>query len=268
MRLVLVKSASCWKNSSRNGGVFFIISFFIYILYNLLILVRIYFMQHIGFIMDGNRRWAKKIGNIIKIWHENGGKTFEQVLEWCYEKEIPFVSFWALSKENILERTEDELLSIYTIIRWSLPRLISQAEERNISIDYVGDIWLLPKDIRDMLIEAQEKTEKNTKMTVILALAYSGQDEIVRGVRRYIAQGNDIALLDEKNFLDFLDSWAFPPPDLIVRTGWATRHSGYFLYQSAYSEYFFTQTLWPDFSRSDLEEALEYFASIKRNFGK
>lgn len=225
-------------------------------------------MNHIGFIMDGNRRWAKKLGNIIRVGHESGSKTFERVIDWCYDEGIPFVSFWALSKENILERNEDEIAWIYGILRESLPRLIAHAIKKNISIQFVGDIWLLPVDIRISLMEAQEKTAQNTKMTIILALAYSGQDEIIRGIRRYISEGNDISKLDEKKFLEYIDSWIFPPPDLIVRTGWAIRHSGYFLYQSAYSEYFFIEELWPDFSHADFLACLDFFRSVKRNFWK
>ncbi len=218
--------------------------------------------------MDGNRRWAKKLGNLVRIWHENGSKTFEKAIDWCYDAGIPFVSFWALSKENIIERTEDELVWIYGIIRDSLPRLVAHAREKNICIEFVGDMWSLPGDIRVSIIDAQEKTSKNTKMTIILALAYSGQNEIIRGIKRYISEWNDISKLDEKNFLEYIDSWAFPPPDLIVRTGWAIRHSGYFLYQSAYSEYYFTEKLWPDFSHADFLACIDFFHWVKRNFWK
>lgn len=94
-------------------------------------------MQHIGFIMDGNRRWAKKLGNLVKIGHENGGKKFEEVIDWVYETGIPFVSFWALSKENILERSPQELEAIYGIFRSSFSRIVALAESRNIKITTV-----------------------------------------------------------------------------------------------------------------------------------
>lgn len=94
-------------------------------------------MQHIGFIMDGNRRWAKKLGNLVKIGHENGGKKFEEVIDWAYESGIPFVSFWALSKENILERSPQELEAIYGIFRSSFSRIVALAEARNIEITTV-----------------------------------------------------------------------------------------------------------------------------------
>ena len=105
-------------------------------------------------------------------------------------------------------------------------------------------------------------------MTCIFAIGYSGQDEIVRWIKRVIAEWIDPNKLDEKSFLTYLDTGKYPPPDLIVRTGGSIRHSGFFLYHSAYSEYFFTDTLWPDFDEKDFNEALSYFNSTKRNFWK
>ncbi len=105
-------------------------------------------------------------------------------------------------------------------------------------------------------------------MTFILAIAYSGQDEIVRAVKRCIVEGVDAHTVTEKSFLTYLDTGKYPPLDLIVRTGGSIRHSGYFLYQSAYSEYYFTETLWPDFGKEDFEKALDFYHGIARNFGK
>ncbi len=105
-------------------------------------------------------------------------------------------------------------------------------------------------------------------MTCILAIGYGGQDEIIRGIQKFIEQNGDIRLLDETTFLSFLDTGRFPPPDLIVRTGGDTRHSGYFLYQSEYSEYYFTETLWPDFKEREFYKAFETLKDANRNFGK
>lgn len=103
-------------------------------------------------------------------------------------------------------------------------------------------------------------------MTCILAVAYSGQDEIIRAIKRFHAEGGDILSLDENKFKEYLDTGKYPPPDLIVRTGGAIRHSGYFLFQSAYSEYYFSETLWPDFDKSDFDLALSSFTRMQRNF--
>jgi undecaprenyl diphosphate synthase len=225
-------------------------------------------MQHIGFIMDGNRRWAKKLKNIASFGHEHGSETLERVLEYCLTQNIPYVSVWALSRENIIERSEFEIQTIYALIRHKIPSLINRFIADNIRLEIVWDIELLPIDIQDILHDAKVRTKNWSRITFILALGYSGQNEIIRGIKKMIEQGCDVESLDEKSFLPFLDTGSFPPPDLIVRTGWNIRHSGYFLYQSAYSEYFFTETLWPDFDRKDFDEAIAYYEGIQRNFWK
>jgi undecaprenyl diphosphate synthase len=225
-------------------------------------------MEHIGFIMDGNRRWAKKLKNLISFWHLRGGENIEKVLGMCLAKNISYVSMWALSKENITERDSEEVAAIYELIRTKVPKLVTSMKEKSIKFETIGDLWLLPDDVRNLLFEATESTKEGTAMTFILAFAYGGQDEIVRGVKRCILEGIDPSTLDDKTFLQYLDSGAFPPPNLIVRTGGNIRHSGYFLYQSAYSEYYFTETLWPDFDQAEFDRAVSYYEKVQRNFGK
>lgn len=173
---------------------------------------------------------------------------------------------WALSKENISSRATTELDTIYGLARTKIPPLVKRLIDNNIRFETIGDLWLLPLDIRSLLLKAIDDTSHCSGMTFIFAVAYGGQDEIIRGIRNYVASGQDISELDEKGFLEFLDSGRFPPPDLIVRTGGDVRHSGYLLYQSAYSEYFFTDTLWPDFSKKEFDAALDFYNGVKRNF--
>lgn len=225
-------------------------------------------MQHIGFIMDGNRRWAKKLKNIASFGHRNGFRNIENVLDMCHNAQIPFVSMWWLSKENIVERSREEIEALFEIIRTQVIALAGRMKEKGVRFQTVGDLTLLPDDVRTALLDATELTKDGTVMTAILAVAYSGQDEIIRGVRRCIAEWVNPETLTEKDFPHYLDTGAYPPPDVIVRTGGHMRHSGYFLYQSAYSEYFFTETLWPDFWQKDLDAVLDFFAATKRNFGK
>lgn len=226
-------------------------------------------MNHIGFIMDGNRRYAEKLSTIVTLGHKRWGDTLEAVIWYCLDAGITYASFWALSKENILERSETEINYIYGLLREKFPPMIERFQKGNIVFEAVGDFWILPPDIRTILLDAIEKTASSTpKMTVIFAIAYSGQDEIVRGVKRCIAEWIDPNELDEKTFLTYLDTSRYPPPDLIVRTGGNIRHSGYFLYQSAYSEYYFTEKLWPEFDQWEFKKVLEYFAWVKRNFWK
>lgn len=218
--------------------------------------------------MDGNRRWAKKLSNIVSFGHAKWSDNIENILTLCLNNHIEYVSMWALSKENILERSEMEIAGIFQLFREKIPKLVVKLMSKSVRLDIVGDLWLIPADIRTLLLDAIEKTKNGTKMTCIFAIAYSGQDEIVRGIKRALAEGIDPKLLDEKTFLTYLDTGRYPPPDLIVRTGWQIRHSGFFLYHSAYSEYYFTDTLWPDFGKVDFDKAMDYYNSIWRNFGK
>ena len=225
-------------------------------------------LEHISFIMDGNRRWAKKLSNIASFWHANGGDNIERVLELCLNASIPYVSMWALSKENIIERDKWEISAIYDLIEKKVPRLVEKLIKNSIRFEIVWDLWLLPPYIRSILLDAIEQTETWSQMTFVLAIGYSGQDEIVRWVKRCIAEWIDPKTLTEKEFLTYLDTGKYPPPSLIVRTGGSIRHSGFFLYQSAYSEYYFTPTLWPDFGWEDFSKALDFFAWVERNFWK
>lgn len=225
-------------------------------------------LKHIGFIMDGNRRWAKKISNIASFWHEKWWDNIENVLELCLGAHIEYVSLWALSKENILERSQVEIAGIFQLFREKIPKLVDKLIEKSVRLDIVGDLWLVPSDIRTLLLDSIERTKNGAQMTCIFAIGYSGQDEIVRGIKRVIAEWIDPNKLDEKSFLTYLDTGKYPPPDLVIRTGGSVRHSGFFLYHSAYSEYFFTDTLWPDFGKEDFDQAVEFYNSTKRNFWK
>lgn len=225
-------------------------------------------MHHIGFIMDGNRRYAKRLQNVVSFWHERGGDNIENILWFCLDAEISHVSMWALSKENIQERDSTEINAIYSLIEKKVPKLIPKLIQKWIRFEVIWDLWLIPDTIRTILFDAMEQTTLWTNMTFILAIGYSGQDEIVRGIKRIIAEWVDPKMLTEKEFLTYLDSGKYPPPDLIVRTGGNIRHSGFFLYQSAYSEYYFTETLWPEFSQWDFQKALDFFYGVKRNFWK
>ncbi len=225
-------------------------------------------MQHIGFIMDGNRRFAKKLSQLVSFWHEKWGDNVEAVLTLCLDAGIPYVSMWALSKENILERSENEIQAIFTLLETKIPKLVPKLIKSGIKLEIVWDLWLVPSSVREVLFEAMEQTAWCNTMTFILALWYSGQDEIIRGIKRLVAEGIDIKTLTEKDFLQYIDTGKYPPPDIIVRTGWAIRHSGFFLYQSAYSEYYFTDTLWPDFGKKDFDAVIAYLHTVKRNFGK
>ena len=181
---------------------------------------------------------------------------------------IKVVSFWGLAKKNILERSEEELGYLYNLFGEFIQKIRGNCQKNEIRFEFVGDITLLPDFLQKQLQDVQLETAEFSKMTVILAIGYGGQDEIVRAARKAIESGISPNELNETSFLKFLDTGAFPPPDLIIRTGGDVRHSGYFLYQAEYSEYYFTNTLWPDFNEEEFYKALKSLKNATRNFGK
>ena len=183
-------------------------------------------LKHIGFIMDGNRRWAKKLSNVVSFGHASWGDNIENILTLCLDAQMEYVSMWALSKENILERSEVEIAGIFQLFRDKIPKLVTKLIKNSIRLDIIG------------------------------------------GIRRAMAEWIDPISLNEKTFLTYLDSGKYPSPDLIVRTGWSIRHSWFYLYHSAYSEYFFSDTLWPDFWKVDFDKAIKSYNSTNRNFWK
>ncbi|MDD2487361.1 MAG: polyprenyl diphosphate synthase [Candidatus Gracilibacteria bacterium] len=233
--------------------------------------------MHIGFIMDGNRRWAEKRGMLKYLGHDKGADKMEEIVDLCLKEGIEYVSIWALAKKN-LERSSEELNHLFTLLRKKIISMKKKYIENGIRFETVGNLELLPTDIKEILLDLQDATKDGSKITFILAMAYGGQDEIVRGVKTYLKENIDkinpenidsiIDNLDEKLFANYLDTGKYPPPDLIVRTGGDIRLSGYFLYQSEYSEYYFTPTFWPDFDDNEFYKALDSLKNAKRNFGK
>lgn len=186
----------------------------------------------------------------------------------CVKKWIEEISFWALAKKNILERTEDELSYLYLLLEDWIKKIHVLCNENNISFHVVGNLGLLPKNLANTIENVIVETSLAHGSKLIIWIGYGGQDEIVRAIRKVIESGKSPGEVTEESFLEYLDSGKFSPPDLIIRTGGDTRHSGYFLYQAEYSEYYFTKTLWPDFGEEELLQALDSLKNAKRNFWK
>lgn len=213
--------------------------------------------MHLGFIMDGNRRWAKQHMLQTFLGHNEGRVRLEETIELCYKEGVEYCSFWAIAKKNIENRTPEELSYLYQILMDSIEDLVSKLLDKDIRFEWVGNPDILPPHVVKALDATREKSKNGTKMTFILAIGYGGQDEIIRGMKNFIQEGGDIGTLDERTFLPFLDTGRFPAPDLIIRTGGDMRTSGYFLYASEYSEHYFTDTLWPDFKEPEFYRALD-----------
>ena len=231
--------------------------------------------MHVGFIMDGNRRWARKNAMEIALGHTHGGDIIEHVVEWCVDERIECMSLWALARQNILKRDPVELAHIYHILDTRVPALVPKLLKWGVRFETIGDLSLLPVASRDVLSRARRDTADGTVMTCILVIGYGGRDEIVRGIRDLVSTHRTIESLrttldslTEESLKTYLDSGRFPDPDLVIRTGGDHRSSGFLLYGCEYAEYAFTDTLWPDFTHAELRRVLEDFRNAKRNFGK
>ncbi len=181
---------------------------------------------------------------------------------------MEWVSFWALSDDNIRERSAIEIEYLFDLLVRGITRLIARSNERNIRLHFVGDRTLLRSDCQESIIRAIQATASNTGMNVVFAIGYGGQEEIARAVCQLAQEGRDMTQIRREDILSVLDTGRFPPPDMIVRTGGHIRHSGYFLFQSPYAEYFFSQKNWPDFDEEELDQVIESYNNRIRKFGK
>lgn len=224
--------------------------------------------MHLGIIMDGNRRWAKAKLLPTIMWHKAWFENAVKIIGYAGKNwDISHLTLWALSKENLIKREPEELSGIIKLIE-KLADLLPEMQENNIKFETIWDIEKLPQTSQIILQKVKDQTKNNSGMVLIAALVYSGQDEIIRWIKKMTSLWVNIDDLDEKWFKQFLDTGRFPSPDLIIRTGWDMRHSGFMLYESDYSEYYFSEKFWPDFDEFELKKAIHSFQSAKRNFWK
>lgn len=223
--------------------------------------------QHLWIIMDGNRRWAKSKFLPALAWHKAGADNVVRITELCSEKWITHLTLWALSTENLQKRPSEEIEGIIKLVN-SIASYLKKMQVEDLRFNVIGDISRLPTESQTILSDIVEETKNNTGITLTIALIYGGQDEIVRATKKIIAAGIDPETLSEQEFRKYLDTVDLPLPDVIVRTGWDIRHSGFLLYDSAYSEYYFTEKKWPEFDERELDKVIDFFERSKRNFGK
>lgn len=224
-------------------------------------------INHISIIMDWNRRWAKEKSLPAFMWHKAWADNVEKIINLAWEKWIKYITMWALSTENLKNRPKDEIDFLIKLIN-NIESYLSKMIKNWLKFETIWDLELLPEDSQIILQKIKDKTSNNTWITFILALNYWWKDEIIRGIKKFVKEWWNIDDLDEDNFRNYLDVSKFPVPDVIVRTGWDIRHSWFLLYDSAYSEYYFTPKKWPDFDEEELDKVVDFFNSSKRNFGK
>ncbi|MEK7569906.1 MAG: polyprenyl diphosphate synthase [Patescibacteria group bacterium] len=222
--------------------------------------------KHVGFIMDGNRRWAKSQGLSSLRGHQQGRHTFKRVLEWCLRKGINVVTVFAFSNEN-WNRPKQEIGYLMRLCQRVIKDELGQLHAQNIKFNVLGRLEQLPIALQQQLREAMEVTKQNTKAVLNLALNYGGRAELVDAFKRMVAGGVDPAQITEATITQNLYDGSLPDPDLIIRTSGEQRTSGFLLWEAAYAELYFTNKRWPELSDQDLDKALADYAKRKRNFG-
>ncbi len=225
-------------------------------------------MQHIAFILDGNRTWAKEHLLPSFEWHRRWYENTKKIIRLVKKKGIPYVSIWALSDDNIMNRSKEEVKYLFELLTKGMLDIAKEAKEEGNKIVVVGDRKLIPKKCLESIEYAETYTKDGTWITTIVAIAYGGQEEMVRAVKKIVSDGLSEDDISKDSLKKYVESAEYPPPDLIVRTGGHLRHSGFFLFQSPYAEYHFSPKNWPEFDEWDLDIAIEWFHNSKRNFGK
>ena len=223
--------------------------------------------KHIAITMDGNGRWAKSKGKLRVFGHKNGVKAVRDTVEGAVEIGIEYLTLYAFSTEN-WSRPEKEVNALMTLLVSAINRETETLMKNNIRLSTIGNINKLPSKAQKELQAAILKTKGNTRMTLILALSYSGRKEILNAVHNIIKDGKEPKAINESVFQQYLSTKDVPDPELLIRTSGEYRISNFLLWQIAYSELYFTETLWPDFRRADLYKAILNYQSRERRFGK
>ena len=223
--------------------------------------------KHIAITMDGNGRWAKSKGKLRIFGHKNGVKSVRDTVEGAAEIGIEYLTLYAFSSEN-WNRPEREVNALMTLLVSAINKETKTLMDNNIRLSTIGDINKLPSKAQKELQEAIIKTKDNTRMTLVLALSYSGRGEIINAVQNIIKDGKKPEEINEDTFQQYLTTKSVPDPELLIRTSGEYRISNFLLWQIAYSELYFTDTLWPDFRRADLYKAILNYQSRERRFGK
>src|SRR3989344_676996 len=223
---------------------------------------------HIAIIMDGNRRWARNRRLPALAGHKHAADHIvDALVEEAGSKGIKYITFWAWSTEN-WGREAKEVQGIMKLLLYYLSKKLDVFHKKGAKLKIIGDISKFSPNIQKSIAQGLEKTKNNTKITVIFALNYGGRDEILRAIKKLPATNYQLSTLDEKKFSELLDTNEIPDPDLIIRTGGEKRLSGFLLWQSEYSELYFTDTLFPDFNTLEFNKALNWYGHRNRRFGR
>lgn len=227
--------------------------------------------RHIAIIMDGNGRWAKEKGKDRLFGHYNGVESVRNIVEGCAELQIGYLTLYAFSTEN-WDRPKDEVSGLMELLVKTIRTEVATLNKNNIRLHVIGNIDMLPENARKELDEACEETRSNTGLNLVMALSYSSRWEIVNAVKNIAKEIENGKMkpgeINDTIFKQHLCTAGFPDPELMIRTSGEYRISNFLLYQLAYAELYFTETLWPDFRKENLYEALLSYQNRERRFGK
>ncbi|MFC1847586.1 polyprenyl diphosphate synthase [Chloroflexota bacterium] len=222
--------------------------------------------NHIAIVPDGNGRWAERHGLNRLDGHQAGAENMHRMVKYLNEYSIKCVTLYGFSTEN-WSRPKDEVNGLFKILARFITNTASEINQKGIRLQHLGRLNELPKALQLAIIEAVELTKNNTMMILNIAFNYGGRAEIVDAVRRLMADSVKPQDINEESFDNYLYTAGLPNVDLLIRTGDETRLSNFLIWQTAYSEYYFTKVLWPDFNKKDVDRALLSYSQRKRRFG-
>lgn len=227
--------------------------------------------MHVAIIMDGNGRWAKKRGLPRIFGHKAGADRIDEIVRACPSLGVKSLTLFAFSTEN-WQRPRQEVKFLMELMAEKIKAKILQMQKEGVRIRFLGDRTVFSKKMQNLMTKSEAETAKGQKVNLSLCLNYGSQNEIVRAVRNIcqdVYEGKlQITKITEDLFARYLDTRELPPPDLLIRTSGEQRISNFLLYQSAYAEFYFTQTFWPDFNAEEFARAMEDFKQRQRRFGK
>jgi len=223
-------------------------------------------ISHLAIIMDGNGRWAQRKGLSRLKGHEMGARAAKRVVELAKARSIRYLTLYAFSSEN-WSRPKEEVEGLFRLLERFIAEEVDRLKSSGICIHVIGDLSRFSDHLQDTIRRTLDETKDNQQLHLAIALNYGGRDEILRCARKLLANGTRADDITEETFSGHLDTAFMPDPDLLIRTGGEWRISNFLLWQLAYTEIYFMDTLWPNFDEKDLDEAISWFRGRQRRFG-
>ncbi|HPP07809.1 MAG TPA: isoprenyl transferase [bacterium] len=221
---------------------------------------------HVAIIMDGNGRWAQAKGLPRVAGHKEGISSVRRVVKIAADTGVKYLTLYSFSTEN-WKRPSEEVEFLFSLMETTLIKEMKELHDNNIKVRFIGRIRALPDKLQKIIEDTEELTANNTGLNLTFAVNYGGRQEIIDAVKKSISLGYSVDKLDEVSFREFLYCPELPDVDLMIRTAGEQRLSNFLIWQSIYAEFYFTETLWPDFSETDFKKAINEFTKRKRRFG-